>query len=170
LEYLHNGSPRCVIHRDVKTSRILVSHNFQPKLSGFELAIVASKMPMYFEGIVVGTAGYLDPEYYIAGRFSDKSDVYSFGVILLELITGCKPIDFSNCTDERILLDWARPLLDERNMIELVDPRLGSTYNVFQMQAMISAAALCVQKSSKQRPKISEVLKMLDKFSDTEED
>jgi hypothetical protein len=101
---------------------------------------------------------------------SDKSDVYTFGVIHLELITGRKPMDIYRCMDEKILLNWARRWLDERNLIELVDPRLGSTYNVFQMQAMISAAALCVQKSSKQRPKISEVLKMLDKFSDTEED
>jgi len=68
------------------------------------------------------------------------------------------------------LITWARPLLDERNLDELVDPLLGSTYNVSQMQAMISTAALCVQKSSQQRPKISEVLKMLDEFSDTEED
>jgi hypothetical protein len=68
------------------------------------------------------------------------------------------------------LVTWTRPLLDERNLDELVDPRLGNTYNVGQMQAMISAAALCVQESSQQRPKISEVLKMLDEFSYTEED
>jgi hypothetical protein len=81
------------------------------------------------------------------------------------LITGRKAIDQL----QHISL-LARPLLDERNLNELVDPRLGNTYNVSQMQAMISAAALCVQESSQQRPKISEVLKMLDEFNDTEED
>ncbi|CAM6069759.1 unnamed protein product [Sphagnum tenellum] len=108
LEYLHDGSPRSVIHRDVKppiyfypmTSDlrfflhlILETRTGFEGLSGFVLATWAPKRPMY-----------LDPEYAIAGRFSDKSDVYSFGVILLELITGCKPIDFSRSTDERILV------------------------------------------------------------------
>jgi tellurite resistance protein len=103
-------------------------------------------------------------------EFSDKSDVYSFGVILLELITGRTVIDGTRPQGEEYIIAWARPLLDERNLNELVDPRLSSTYNVSQMQAMISAAALCVQESSQQRPKISEVLKMLDEFSHTEED
>jgi serine/threonine protein kinase len=112
---------------------------------------------------------YLAPEYAIDGRLSDKSDVYSFGVVLVELITGRKVKDGTRPQGEQYLMAWARPLLDERNLDELVDPRLGNTYNVCQMQAMILAAALCVQQSS-QRPKISEVLKMLDEFSNTDED
>jgi serine/threonine protein kinase len=127
------------------------------QLSGFGLATWAPRRRMYLEDKLNGTIGYIDPEYAIAGRFSDKSDVYSFGVVLLELITGRKTRDYSRSTDEIVLQNWARPLLDERNVDELVDPRLGSTYNVSQMQAMISAAALCVQESSQQRPKISEV-------------
>jgi len=169
LEYLHDGSPRSVIHRNVKASNILLSDDFRPQLSGFGLATWAPERPMfYLEGTVMGTPGYLDPEYRRTEKFSEKSDVYAFGIILLELITGRKPIDLLRCMDE-IVLDWARLLLYERNLNELVDPRLGSTYNVSQMQAMISAAALCVQKSSQQRPKISEVLKMLNEFSDTED-
>jgi len=125
---------------------------------------------MYFENFWVGTVGYLDPEYAIAGRFRDKCDVYSFGVILLELITGCESIDRTRPQGEQNLVKRARPLLDERNLNELVDPRLGSRYNVSQMQAMISAAALCVQKSSHCQTKVSEVLKMLTKFSNREED
>jgi serine/threonine protein kinase len=113
---------------------------------------------------------YLDPEYPIYRRLSDKSDVYSFGVVLLELITGCKAIDGTRPQGERCLTTWIGPLFDEKNLDELADPRLGSTYNVCQMEAMILAAALCVQRSSQLRPKISEVLKMLDEFSDTEED
>ncbi|CAK9192569.1 unnamed protein product [Sphagnum troendelagicum] len=110
LEYLHDGSPRSVIHRDVKPPIYFYPMTSDLRslkmlaLSGFVLATWAPKRPMYLEGVVVGTEGYLDPEYAIAGRFSDKSDVYSFGVILLELITGCKPIDFSRSTDERILV------------------------------------------------------------------
>ncbi|KAH8976299.1 hypothetical protein BDL97_01G207000 [Sphagnum fallax] len=93
LEYLHDGSPRSVIHRNVKPSKILVSHNFQPKLSGLEFATWAPKRPIYQAEKVIGTIGYLDPEYAITGRFSDKSDVYSFGVVLVELITGRKVKD-----------------------------------------------------------------------------
>ncbi|CAN5953697.1 unnamed protein product [Sphagnum jensenii] len=106
LEYLHDGSPRSVIHRDVNPSNILLSHDFRPQLSGFALARWAPKTPMYLEDNLVGTFGYLDPEYLVSGSVSDKSDVYSFGVILLELITGRKPMDIYRCMDEKILLNW----------------------------------------------------------------
>jgi serine/threonine protein kinase len=156
LEYLHDGSPRSVIHRTVMPSKILVSNDFQPQLSGLEFATWAPERSIYQADKVVGTIGYLAPEYAIDGRLSDKSDVYSFGVVLVELITGRKVKDGTRPQGEQYLMAWARPLLDERNLDELVDPRLGNTYNVCQMQAMILAAALCVQQSS-QRPKISEV-------------
>ncbi|CAK9256543.1 unnamed protein product [Sphagnum jensenii] len=162
LEYLHDGIPQPVIHMDVKASNILLSHDFQPQLSDFGLAKWAPKRPMYIHcNDVVGTFGYLAPEYFMYGRVNDKTDVYSFGVVLLELITGRKPIDTTRPKGEENLVIWARPLLDERNLDKLVDPRLGSTYNVCQMQTMISAASLCVQQSSQRRPQISQVLKML---------
>ncbi|KAH8976308.1 hypothetical protein BDL97_01G207800 [Sphagnum fallax] len=148
LEYLHDGSPRPVIHRNVKPSKILVSHNFQPKLSGLEFATWAPERSIHQADKVFGTIGYLDPEYAITGKFSDKSDVYSFGVVLVELITGRKVKDGTRPQGEQYLMAWARPLLDKRNLDELVDPQLGKTYNVSQMQAMILAAALCVQQSS----------------------
>jgi predicted nucleic acid-binding protein len=88
---------------------------------------------------------------------NDKTDVYSFGVVLLELITGCRPSEPERCKGEEELVGWARPLLDERNLDKLVDPQLGHTYNVCQMQAMISAAALCVQQSLQHQPQISQV-------------
>ncbi|KAH8952528.1 hypothetical protein BDL97_09G089600 [Sphagnum fallax] len=133
------------------------------------LFIGMSSPPTYFYP-VTSNLRYVDPEYLTAGIFSDKCDVYSFGVVLLELITGRKGIDGTRPQGEQYLMAWARPLLDERNLHELMDARLGSRYNVSQMQAMISSAALCVQEFSQQRPKISEVMKMLEEFSDTEED
>ncbi|KAH8976283.1 hypothetical protein BDL97_01G205800 [Sphagnum fallax] len=170
LEYIHDGSPQPVIHMNVKPSNILLSHDLRPQLSDFGLGKWAPKRPMYICcNDVVGTPGYIDPEYLLYQRVNDKTDVYSFGVVLLELITGCRPSEPERCKGEEELVGWARPLLDERNLDKLVDPQLGHTYNVCQMQAMISAAALCVQQSSQHRPQISQVLKMLDKDSSGEE-
>jgi serine/threonine protein kinase len=107
LEYLHDGIPQPVIHMDVKASNILLSHDFQPQLSDFGLAKWAPKRPMYIHcNDVVGTFGYLAPEYFMYGRVNDKTDVYSFGVVLLELITGRKPIDTTRPKGEENLVIW----------------------------------------------------------------
>jgi serine/threonine protein kinase len=162
LEYLHDGIPRPVIHVDVKASNILLSHDFQPQLSDFGLAKWAPKSSLYIRcNDVVGTFGYLAPEYFMYGRVNDKTDVYSFGVVLLELITGRTPIDTTRPKGQENLVIWARSLLEERNLEKLVDPRLGNEYNVLQMQTMISVSALCVTQSEQRRPHINQVLKML---------
>ncbi|CAM6008500.1 unnamed protein product [Sphagnum balticum] len=162
LEYLHDEIPRPVIHMDVKASNILLSHDFQPQLSDFGLAKWAPKSSLYIRcNDVVGTFGYLAPEYFMYGRVNDKTDVYSFGVVLLELITGRTPIDTTRPKGQENLVIWARSLLEERNLEKLVDPRLGNEYNVSQMQTMISVSALCVTQSAQRRPHINQVLKML---------
>ncbi|CAK9872106.1 unnamed protein product [Sphagnum jensenii] len=162
LKYLHDEIPRPVIHMDVKASNILLSHDFQPQLSDFGLAKWAPKSSLYICcNDVVGTFGYLAPEYFMYGRVNDKTDVYSFGVVLLELITGRTPIDTTRPKGQENLVIWARSLLEERNLEKLVDPRLGNEYNVLQMQTMISVSALCVTQSAQRRPHINQVLKML---------
>ncbi|CAM6069005.1 unnamed protein product [Sphagnum tenellum] len=162
LKYLHDEIPRPVIHMDVKASNILLSHDFQPQLSDFGLAKWAPNSSLYIRcNDVVGTFGYLAPEYFMYGRVNDKTDVYSFGVVLLELITGRTPIDTTRPKGQENLVIWARSLLEERNLEKLVDPRLGNKYNVSQMQTMISVSALCVTQSAQRRPHINQVLKML---------
>ncbi|CAN5953689.1 unnamed protein product [Sphagnum jensenii] len=97
------------------------------------------------------------------GRVNDKADVYTFGVVLLELITDCRAIEPERLEGKDQLIIWGRPLLDERSLDKLVDPWLGRTCNVCQMQTIISAAALCLQPSSQHQPQIKQVLKILDK-------
>ncbi|KAH9574755.1 hypothetical protein CY35_01G076200 [Sphagnum magellanicum] len=163
LNYLQDGCPRPVIHRDVKASNILLTGDFKPQLSDFGLAkwgpTNATHIPC---NDVVGTFGYLAPEYFMYGKVNDKTDVYSFGVVLLELITGRTPIDTSRPKGEENLVTWARPLLVDRNLEKLVDPRLGlGMYDPNEMESMVVVAALCVQQSAPRRPSMSQVLKIL---------
>ncbi|XP_057865264.1 protein kinase STUNTED isoform X2 [Cryptomeria japonica] len=161
LDHLHNGCSRSVIHRDVKSSNILLSENFEPQLADFGLAKWAPITSSHIScSDVLGTFGYLAPEYFIYGKVNDKTDVYAFGVVLLELITGRKPIDSRYPKGQESLVIWAKPLLEE-SMGELVDQRLENAYDINEMQRMMLAALLCITQSSQYRPHISWILKIL---------
>ncbi|CAK9268218.1 unnamed protein product [Sphagnum jensenii] len=164
LDYIQGGCPRPVIHRDVKASNILLTEDFEPRLSDFGLAKWGpTNAPHIPCNDVVGTFGYLAPEYFMYGKVNDKTDVYSFGVVLLELITGRTPIDTSRPKGQENLVTWASPLLEERNLEKLVDPQLKAVgmYDLNEMESMVLAASLCVQQSAPRRPSMSQVLKIL---------
>lgn len=162
LNYLHNESARPVIHRDVKSSNILLSDDFEPQLSDFGLAKWASTSSSHIIcSDVSGTFGYLAPEYFMYGKVNDKIDVYAFGVVLLELLTGRKPIDSDYPKGQESLVMWARPILDAGKISQLLDQSLGSNYDHEQMERMILAANLCVRRTPRPRPNISLVLKLL---------
>ncbi|XP_024399516.1 protein kinase STUNTED isoform X2 [Physcomitrium patens] len=162
LEHLHKGCTRPVIHRDVKTSNILLTADFESQLSDFGLAKWAPTKASYLLcNDVVGTFGYLAPEYFMYGRVNDKIDVYAFGVVLLELITGRKPIDTTRLKGEENLVNWARPLLVDRALNRLVDPLLQGSYDEGQMNSMVIAALLCTQQSAQQRAQMSQILQVL---------
>ncbi|CAK9233906.1 unnamed protein product [Sphagnum troendelagicum] len=164
LDYLQNGCRRPVIHRDVKPSNILLTENFEPRLSDFGLAKWGpTNAPHIPCNDVFGTFGYLAPEYFMYGKVNDKTDVYSFGVVLLELITGRTPIDNSRPKGQENLVTWARPLLEKRNLEKLVDPRLQvrMLYDLNEMENMVLAASLCVQPYAPRRPSMRQVLKIL---------
>ncbi|CAM6034180.1 unnamed protein product [Sphagnum compactum] len=164
LDYLQNGCRRPVIHRDVKPSNVLLTANFEPRLSDFGLAKWGpTNAPHIPCNDVFGTFGYLAPEYFMYGKINNKTDVYSFGVVLLELITGRTPIDNSRPKGQENLVTWARPLLEKRNLEKLVDPRLQvrMLYDLNEMENMVFAASLCVQPSAPRRPSMRQVLKML---------
>lgn len=162
LKYLHDDCPRPIIHRDVKSSNILLSEDFEPQLSDFGLAKWASTTSAYITcSDVVGTFGYLAPEYFMYGKVNEKTDMYSFGVVLLELISGRKPINSNNPKGHESLVMWARPLMAEGAMEELVDPLLEYSYDKNEMKRMIHSATLCVRKASQLRPRMSRILKIL---------
>nr|CAD1835657.1 unnamed protein product [Ananas comosus var. bracteatus] len=162
LTYLHTGCSKPVIHRDVKSSNILLTNDFEPQLSDFGLAIWApNNSSSLTHSDVVGTFGYLAPEYFMYGKVSDKIDVYAFGVVLLELLTGRKPIADESPKGQESLVMWASPILNQGDVTVLLDPALGGNYNELQVRRMVSAASLCITRSARLRPQTNQILSFL---------
>ncbi|KAF8092645.1 hypothetical protein N665_0407s0024 [Sinapis alba] len=167
LDYLHNSASQPVIHRDVKSSNILLSDDFEAQLSDFGLARWASISTTHIVcSDVAGTFGYLAPEYFMYGKVNDKIDVYAFGVVLLELLSGRKPISSGCPKGQESLVMWAKPILEDGKYSQLLDPSLRDN-NGDQMQRMVLAATLCIRRSPQARPKMSSVLKLLKGDEDT---
>ncbi|AES79322.2 tyrosine kinase domain protein [Medicago truncatula] len=160
IEYLHTGCVPVVIHRDLKTSNILLDRQMRAKVSDFGLSKLAVDGVSHVSSIVRGTVGYLDPEYYISQQLTDKSDVYSFGVILLELISGQEAISNESfglhC---RNIVQWAKLHIESGDIQGIIDPLLGSNYDLQSMWKIAEKALMCVQPHGDMRPSISEVLK-----------
>ncbi|WRX34771.1 Serine-threonine/tyrosine-protein kinase [Theobroma cacao] len=164
LAYLHEDCHPKIIHRDIKTANILLDFKFEAKVADFGLAKFSSDVNTHVSTRVMGTFGYLAPEYASSGKLTDKSDVFSFGVMLLELITGHRPVGSSFIEDS--LVDWARPLLtralDDGNFDSLVDPKLQKEYNHNEMVRMVACAAACVRHSARRRPRMSQIVRALE--------
>ncbi|XP_038721934.1 proline-rich receptor-like protein kinase PERK9 [Tripterygium wilfordii] len=169
LAYLHEDCHPRIIHRDIKSSNILLDNNFEARVSDFGLAKLALDANTHVTTRVMGTFGYMAPEYASSGKLTDKSDVFSFGVVLLELITGRKPVDASQPLGEESLVEWARPLLshalENEEFQGLADPRLGKNYVESEMFRMIEAAAACVRHSAVKRPRMRQVVRAFDSIA-----
>ncbi|XP_011011786.1 PREDICTED: receptor-like serine/threonine-protein kinase ALE2 isoform X2 [Populus euphratica] len=163
LAYLHEDSSPCVIHRDFKSSNILLEHDFTPKVSDFGLARTALDVEnQHISTRVMGTFGYVAPEYAMTGHLLVKSDVYSYGVVLLELLTGRKPVDMSQPPGQENLVTWARPLLTSKEGLKLIiDPSLGSDVPFDSVAKVAAIASLCVQPEVSNRPFMGEVVQAL---------
>nr|BAJ86164.1 predicted protein [Hordeum vulgare subsp. vulgare] len=170
IAYLHEDCHPRIIHRDIKSSNILLDNNFDALVADFGLARLALDAVTHVTTRVMGTFGYMAPEYASSGKLTEKSDVFSFGVVLLELMTGRKPVDSSRPLGDESLVEWARPLLSralETGKLEgLVDPRLEKNFNEVEMFRMIESAAACIRHSSSKRPRMSQVVRVLDSLAD----
>ncbi|KAK9670002.1 hypothetical protein RND81_13G169700 [Saponaria officinalis] len=166
LGYLHEDCHPRIIHRDIKASNILLDENFEGMVADFGLAKLTTDTKTHVSTRVMGTFGYLAPEYASSGKLTEKSDVFSYGVMLLELITGRRPVDPNMKYMEDSLVDWSRPLLakalETGNYDELADPRLERNYNPQEMKRLVACAAASIRHSAKKRPKMSQIVRALE--------
>ncbi|KAK8687047.1 hypothetical protein V6N13_085879 [Hibiscus sabdariffa] len=163
LAFLHEEAERPVIYRDFKTSNILLDADYNVKLSDFGLAKDGPEGDKtHVSTRVMGTYGYAAPEYVMTGHLTSKSDVYSFGVVLLEMLTGRRSMDKNRPNGEHNLVEWARPFLGERRRYyRLIDPRLEGRFSIKGAQKVIQLASQCLNRDSKARPQMSEVVEAL---------
>ncbi|XP_019430643.1 PREDICTED: probable serine/threonine-protein kinase PBL19 isoform X1 [Lupinus angustifolius] len=166
LKYLHEEMDFQIIFRDFKSSNILLDEHWNAKLSDFGLARLGpSEGLSHVSTEVVGTMGYAAPDYFQTGHLTSKSDVWSYGVFLYELITGRRPIDRNRPKGEQKLLEWIRPYLSDGKKFQLIlDPRLERKHVSKSAQRLAIIANRCLVKSPKSRPKMSEVLEMVNRI------
>ncbi|KAK2630851.1 hypothetical protein QOZ80_UnG0722820 [Eleusine coracana subsp. coracana] len=162
IEYLHEKVQPSIIHRDIRSSNVLLFEDFKAKIADFNLLNQAPDMAARLHSTrVLGTFGYHAPEYAMTGQLTQKSDVYSFGVVLLELLTGRKPVDHTMPRGQQSLVTWATPRLSEDKVKQCVDPRLKGEYPPKGVAKLAAVAALCVQYEAEFRPNMSIVVKAL---------
>ncbi|KAL4577901.1 hypothetical protein LXL04_014016 [Taraxacum kok-saghyz] len=158
LQYLHYECHRRIIHRDITASNVLLMEDYQPQISDFGLAKwLPEKWIHHIVSPIEGTFGYMAPEYFMHGIVHEKIDVFSFGVLLLELITGRRAVDSSR----QSLVIWAKPLLEQSKMKELVDPRLEDDYEITELKRVMSAASSSIHHLPNMRPNMKRIVEIL---------
>ncbi|KAF0932242.1 hypothetical protein E2562_008748 [Oryza meyeriana var. granulata] len=162
LMYLHEGLEPKVVHRDVKSSNILLDKHWNAKLSDFGLAKLLGSEQSYVTTRVMGTFGYVAPEYAGTGMLNETSDVYSFGILIMEIISGRVPVDYNRPPGEVNLVDWLKTMVSTRNSEGVVDPKMPHKPTSRALKKALLVALRCVDPDARKRPKIGHVIHMLE--------
>ncbi|KAI8528227.1 hypothetical protein RHMOL_Rhmol12G0134200 [Rhododendron molle] len=163
LLYLHEQCDPKIIHRDVKAANILLDEDFEAVVGDFGLAKLLDHRDSHVTTAVRGTVGHIAPEYLSTGQSSEKTDVFGFGILLLELITGQKALDFGRAANQKgVMLDWVKKLHQEGKLNLLADKDLKGNFDRLELEEMVQVALLCTQFNPSHRPKMSEILRMLE--------
>ncbi|KAL4583546.1 hypothetical protein LXL04_008124 [Taraxacum kok-saghyz] len=162
LTYLHEGLEPKVVHRDIKSSNILLDRQWHPKVSDFGLAKLLGSEKSYVTTRVMGTFGYVAPEYASTGMLNERSDVYSFGILIMEIISGRNPVDYSRAPEEVNLVDWLKTMVTNRNADGVLDPKLPEKPSSRALKRALLVALRCVDPTAQKRPKMGHVIHMLE--------
>ncbi|XP_062011396.1 L-type lectin-domain containing receptor kinase IX.1-like [Rosa rugosa] len=161
LFYLHEEWEQCVLHRDIKSSNIMLDSNFNVKLGDFGLARLVDHGKQSETTIVAGTRGYMALEYVTTGKASKESDVYSFGVVALEIACGRKPIDLTLISTQINMVQWVWELYGEGKVIEAADPVLSLDFDEKQMECLMIVGLWCAHPDYSMRPSIQQAIQVL---------
>ncbi|KAI8545073.1 hypothetical protein RHMOL_Rhmol07G0014300 [Rhododendron molle] len=162
LAYLHESLEPKVVHRNIKSSNILLDREWKPKMSDFGLAKLLDSENTHVTTRVMGTHGYIAPEYAWTGMLNEKSDTYSFGILIMEIISGRCPVDHSRPHGEVNLIDWLKTMVENRKSEEVVDPKLPEMPSSKALKHVLLVALMCLDPNASERPKMGQVIHMLE--------
>ncbi|XP_073112943.1 wall-associated receptor kinase 17-like [Elaeis guineensis] len=157
LAYLHSAASVPIIHRDVKSTNILLDENYRAKVSDFGASRLVPFDQTHITTLVQGTLGYLDPEYFNTSQITKKSDVYSFGVVLAELLTRETPVSFARSEDQRNLATFFKLMFDEQHILQLIEPQILEEAGMEQLFLIAQLARRCLNLKGEERPTMKEV-------------
>ncbi|XP_021906073.1 probable L-type lectin-domain containing receptor kinase S.7 [Carica papaya] len=162
ITYLHQECEQQVIHRDIKTSNIMLDRNFNPRLGDFGLARLMDHDKSPVSTLTAGTMGYLAPEYLQYGKATEKTDVFSYGVVILEVACGRRPIEREGNSQKMVnLVDWVWGWNAQGRIVEACDKRLNGEFEEEEMKKLLLVGLSCVHPDSRERPAMRKVLQIL---------